>query len=76
LIVVEVPVQCHQSTSIERERERERERESIREVCDLLVGGGEEHWRRIVFVDVNVGLAYKFLRVTREVIDDGMVPLS
>ena len=49
---------------------------SIREVCDLLVGGGEEHWRRIVFVDVNVGLAYKFLRVTREVIDDGMVPLS
>jgi len=29
------------------------ERVSIREECDLLVvGGGEEHWRRRVFVDV------------------------
>ena len=49
---------------------------SIREVCNLLVGGGEEHWRRRVFVDVNVGLTYKYLRFTRDPIDDGMVPLS
>ena len=75
MIAVEVPVQCHQSTSIERERERERERESIREVCDLLVGG-EEHWRRRAFVDVNVGLTYKYPRFTRDPIDDGMVPFS
>ena len=48
LIRWELPVQHHQSTSIEREREWV----SIREVCNLLVGGGEEHWRRRAFVDV------------------------
>ena len=53
------------------------ERVSIREECDLVVvGGGGEHWRRRVFVDVNVGLTYKLSSFTRESIDDGMVPLS
>ena len=49
---------------------------SIREVCNLLVVGGEEHWRRRTFVNVNVGLTYNFPRFTRDPIDDGMVPLS